>query len=60
MDLDRVLAELIEERNLIDRAIASLERLSAEWGRPALRPKVERTVQQPRDRKVSKRPTSPA
>ena len=28
MDLDKVVAELIEERNLIDRAIAHLERLS--------------------------------
>ena len=28
MDIDRVLAELIEERELIDRAISHLERLS--------------------------------
>jgi hypothetical protein len=29
MDIDRVVAELIEERELIDRAISHLERLSS-------------------------------
>lgn len=38
MDLDRVLADLIDERNLIDRAIASLERLSTLRKRAPVRP----------------------
>jgi hypothetical protein len=40
MDLDRVLAELIEERKLLDQAIANLERLSSktEKGAPPRQP----------------------
>ena len=56
MDIDRVLAELIEERNLIDQAIASLERLSAKAGKPALARMAERTLQQKRDAEGARRP----
>jgi len=41
MDLNRVLAELIRERDLLDKAIANLEQLSAKTRSiPVSRPKV--------------------
>ena len=38
MDLDKVLLELMKERDLVDQAIASLERLSAKQPRTPKRP----------------------
>jgi len=48
MDLDRVLAELIEERKLIDQAIANLERLSAKAGKSAPRRELQPSLSQKR------------
>ncbi|SPF45688.1 hypothetical protein SBA4_3410005 [Candidatus Sulfopaludibacter sp. SbA4] len=54
MDLDRVLAELIEERKLIDQAIANLERLSAKAGRSAPRREPQPSLSQKRIREKAK------
>lgn len=54
MDLDRVLADLIEERNLIDQAIASLERVSAKRGNRTPGRQPERTPPQKKDQETTK------
>jgi len=50
MDLDRVLAELLRERDLIDEAIAHLERLPAGSQGVSSRPRSRTHSNEPQDR----------
>lgn len=50
MDLDKVLAELIRERDLLDEAIAHLERLSTGPQDVSSRPKRETNPDKPKER----------
>ena len=49
MDLDKVLTELIMERNLIDEAIAHLERLSTGAQGISIRPQRRTQQDKPRE-----------
>jgi hypothetical protein len=59
MDLDRVLADLIEERNLLDRAIASLERVSAKRAKRDSEGRPERSKPEKNEQERTKSVTRP-